>query len=227
MAMATTTEGARTWRGPAINRRAGVFALLAVLALVVGAAVFVYGMIPRPPDGDSAEAGFLRDMSDHHAQGVEMALILHDRTADAGLLTMTTDIAMTQQGQIGAMQGWLDVWDISPTGDDPKMAWMDHPIKDGLMPGMATPEQLAQLETLPVDQAEVLFLQLMIRHHQGGVDMAEALLDRSEQQEVTTFARGVVTSQSSEIETMNGMHEARGQTPITDPLPTDDSHTQH
>lgn len=227
MGMATTTEGARTWRVPTVNRRVGVFALLAMLAMVVGAAVLVYGMIPRPPDGDSAEAGFLRDMSDHHAQGVEMALILHDRTADAGLLTMTTDIAMTQQGQIGAMQGWLDVWDLSPTGDDSKMAWMDHPIEDGLMPGMATPEQMAQLETLPVEQAEVLFLQLMIRHHQGGVDMAEALLDRSDQQEVTTFARGVVASQGSEIDTMNGMLEARGQAPITDALPADGEHPDH
>jgi uncharacterized protein (DUF305 family) len=225
--VATTTDEARTWRLPVVDRRVGAFAVVALVALLVGAAVVAYQLIPRAPGGDSAEAGFLRDMSDHHAQGVEMALILHDRTADESLLTLTTDIAMTQQGQIGTMQGWLDLWDISPTGDDPTMAWMDHPITDGLMPGMATPEQLEQLRTLPVEEAEVLFLQLMIRHHQGGVDMAEALLERGEQAEVTTFARGVVASQQGEINAMNGMLEQRGQSPITDPLPTDDSHTGH
>lgn len=225
--MATTTDEARTWRLPLVDRRFGVFALVALVALLAGAAIFVYGLIPRAPAGDSAEAGFLRDMSDHHAQGVEMALILHDRTTDVDLLTMTTDIAMTQQGQIGTMQGWLDIWDLAPTGDDPPMAWMDHPITDGLMPGMATPEQIEQLRTLPVDQADVLFLQLMIRHHQGGVEMAEALLERSDQPEVTTFARGVVASQNGEINAMNRMLQDRGHPPITDPLPADDGHTDH
>src|SRR5688572_23851655 len=110
---------------PDAGPRVSVFAMVALVALLVGAAVVAYQLIPRAPGGDSAEAGFLRDMSDHHAQGVEMALILYDRTADESLLTLTTDIAMTQQGQIGTMQGWLDIWDLSPTGDDPTMAWMD------------------------------------------------------------------------------------------------------
>jgi uncharacterized protein (DUF305 family) len=225
--MATVISEKRTRRLPGIDRRVGLFALLAVVALLVGSAVFVYQSIPRPPESDSAEAGFLRDMSDHHAQAVEMALILHDRTADEQLLTMTTDIAMTQQGQIGTMLGWLDLWDVSPTSDDPAMAWMDHPITDGMMPGMATAEQVEQLSTLPVDQAEVLFMQLMIRHHQGGVAMAEAVLERSNQEEVTNLAQSIVRSQNSEIDAMNQMLQARGQAPITDPLPADDGHTDH
>ena len=225
--MATVTSEQRTRRLPGIDRRIGLFALVAVGALLVGAAVFVYQSIPRPPENNSAEAGFLRDMSDHHAQGVEMSQILHDRTADEQLLTITTDIAMTQQGQIGTMLGWLDLWDLSPTGADPAMAWMDHPVTDGLMPGMATAEQVEQLSTLPVDHAEVLFMQLMIRHHQGGVAMAEAVLERSDQEEVTNLAQSIVRSQNSEIDAMNQMLQARGQAPITDPLPTDDSHTDH
>ncbi len=225
--MATTGDAARPLPLPTIGRRFGAFAAIALLALLAGAAVFVYQLIPRPPGETSAEAGFLRDMSDHHAQAVEMALILHDRTADGELQMITTDIAMTQQGQIGTMQGWLDLWDLSPTGDDPPMAWMDHPITDGLMPGMATAEEIEQLRTLSVDQAEIRFLQLMIRHHQGGVKMAEALLARSDQDEVTTLARGIVASQQGEIDAMNAMLQARGQSPITDPLPTEDRHADH
>ncbi len=225
--MASTSDEARPLPLPSVGRRFGAFAAIALLALLVGAVVFVYQLIPRPPADASAEAGFLRDMSDHHAQAVEMALILHDRTVDAELQMVTIDIATTQQGQIGTMQGWLDLWDLLPTGDDPPMAWMDHPVTDGLMPGMATSEEIEQLRTLAVDQAEIRFLQLMIRHHQGGVEMAEALLARSDQDEVTTLARGIVASQQSEIDAMNTMLQARGQAPITDPLPTEDGHADH
>jgi uncharacterized protein (DUF305 family) len=73
-----------------------------------------------------------------------------------------------------------------------------------------------------VEQAEVLFLQLMIRHHQAGVDMAEAVLALSDQKQVTRLAERIVQSQQTEIDTMNAMLVARGQQPITDPLP--DSH---
>jgi uncharacterized protein (DUF305 family) len=75
---------------------------------------------------------------------------------------------------------------------------------------------------LPVAEAEVLFFQLMIRHHQGGIEMAQALLDRSDDDMVRGVAQQMIVIQSAEIDTMNQMLEARGQSPITDPLP--DSH---
>lgn len=200
---------------------ATALASVLLVAILAGAAVFAWTAWPRSPADSSAEAGFLRDMSTHHGQAVEMSLLIRDRTSDQNLRYLATDIAMTQATQMGAMQGYLDLWDLSQTGQDQPMAWMDHPV-DGLMPGMATSEQIAQLSSLPVDQAEVLFLQLMIRHHQGGVDMAEAVLDRSDQEQVVRLAARIVTSQKTEIDTMNDMLVARGQQPITDPLP--DSH---
>lgn len=217
----------RTWSFGGVDRRSGLFALVALAALAVGAAVFLYQSIPREPGENSAEAGFLRDMSDHHLQAVEMAMILRDRTEDEPLFFLTTDIALTQQGQVGTMQGWLDLWDLSPTGEEPAMAWMDHPVTEGRMPGMAAPEEIEQLRTLPVGQAEVLFLQLMIRHHQGGVAMADAVLDRGDQPEVTRLAESIVAAQQSEIDTMNQMLQQRGEPPITDPLPIDDGHAEH
>ncbi|MBA2276321.1 MAG: DUF305 domain-containing protein [Chloroflexia bacterium] len=224
--MATASEArgsSRSW----VDRRVGLFGLVALVALAIGVAVFVFQLIPRDPGEDSAEAGFLRDMSEHHLQAVEMALIIHDRTGDEELGYLTTDIALTQNSQVGTMQGWLDVWDLSPNGEDPPMTWMDHPITEGRMPGMAAPDEVERLRTIPVDQAEVLFLQLMIRHHQGGVAMAEALLERSDQPQVTRLARSIVAAQRSEIEAMNQMLQQRGQPPITDPLPADNDHTEH
>lgn len=196
----------------------------AILALIiVGASVLIWQMWPRTPGTDSAEAGFLRDMHTHHAQAVEMAMIIRDRTEDPELFALATDIALTQQAQLGGMQGMLETWGLPFAGTDIPMTWMGHPT-EGLMPGMATDEELEQLRTLPVADAEVLFLQLMIRHHLSGVDMAEAILARSDVSQIETMAERTVLLQQADIDTMNQMLEARGQEPIID---VPDEHTSH
>lgn len=216
-------------RGP--NRRGFVvpmpatrlaMGLLAVI--VVGVVVLAWQMWPKDPGGDSPEAGFLRDMYTHHSQAVGIGMIIRDRTEDPELEALATDIALTQSTQMGTMLGYLDLWDISLGSSEPAMAWMGHPT-EGLMPGMATPEDIERLESLPVAEAEVLFLGLMIRHHQGGVEMAQAYLERGDQDQVAFMANRIVLLQDSEIDTMNAMLEQRVQSPITDPLP--DSHEDH
>ena len=120
----------------------------------------------RPPDDTSLEAGFARDMMVHHDQAVAMALLARDRTRDPLIETLTTDIVLTQQNQIGQMLGWLNLWGLPATGAEPPMAWMGHPT-EGRMPGMASPEEMAALESLSGEAADIAFLRLMIRHHQG------------------------------------------------------------
>ena len=77
------------------------------------------------------------------------------------------------------------------------------------MPSMAAPGELAALEAATGAAAERLYLELMIRHHQGGVTMARAVLDRSGNVAVTSLARSVVTAQQSEIDYMFGLLTAR------------------
>ncbi len=209
-----------TRRGIFLPLPSTLIGLLIAVVIPIGVGLVVWQAIPHDPGDDSPEAGFLRDMVTHHAQAVDMAMTIRDRTSDQNLFLLSTDIALTQSTDMGAMQGYLQVWDLPLTGEDKPMAWMGHPV-DGLMPGMATPEQLERLNMLPVDQAEVLFLQLMIRHHQGGLEMAEALLQRSDQPAVTLMAERMITSQNADIETMNQMLIARGAKPVTDPLPED------
>jgi uncharacterized protein (DUF305 family) len=95
----------------------------------------------QPPSNDSAEAGFARDMIVHHAQAVQMAEIVRDKTKSDSMRLLASDISLTQQAQIGIMQGWLGAWVLPLTGSEPAMAWMGHPT-EGLMPGMATPEEI-------------------------------------------------------------------------------------
>ncbi len=200
--------------------------LLAVMtAIAIGIGVFAWQSLPHNPGEGSAEAGFLRDMQTHHSQAVEMAMTIRDRTSDEQLKSLATDIAFSQATETGMMTGYLDAWNLPFAGNDAPMTWMGHPLVSGeLMPGMATTEQVTELKTLPVVQAEILFLQLMIRHHQGGVEMANDILARSDNSLVRDMAQRIVRVQSSEIDTMNQFLVSRGEKPITDPLPESHSH---
>lgn len=183
--------------------------LPAFLALVVlASAALLWLTTERPPDDNSLEAGFARDMMTHHEQAVAMALLARDRTDDPVISAIATDMILTQQNQIGQMLGWLNLWSLPATGPNPPMAWMGHPTT-GLMPGMATPEEIANLESLSGEEADVAFLELMIRHHQAAIPMAEAALNDSGNRSVRDLARQILTAQEIEIATMKSMLAAK------------------
>lgn len=186
--------------------------LVALAAVLLAAATLIMYIANRPPGDDSPEAGFARDMSVHHAQAVEMAGIVRLRTEDPDIRALATDIVLTQQAQIGRMQGWLEVWNLSPTGTEPRMAWMGHPTS-GRMPGMARQEEINRLSTLPPDEADTLFLRLMIPHHKAAIPMAQAALDDSDQPQVERLADSIIASQKSEIEAMQDMLEDKNLPP--------------
>ena len=192
------------------SRAAGPLLLLlaAAAALFAALALWLYLSGQEPGEG-SAEAGFVRDMSVHHAQAVEMAEIVRDKTESEEVRLMAADMALTQQGQIGRMQGWLDVWNLPATGAEPAMSWMGHPT-EGRMPGMASPEEIERLKSAPPEEAEVMFFRLMIPHHQAAVPMSEAVMQETDRPEVENLAGAIVASQKGEIEVMRDMLEERG-----------------
>ncbi|GAA3339806.1 DUF305 domain-containing protein [Amorphoplanes nipponensis] len=195
---------------PAGRRRFGAAWLAAALAfgLLVGLAIGLLGPRLSTPGDDSVEAGFLRDMSTHHAQAVEMSMIAHANSTNPKVVTLSADIALTQHGQIGYMQAWLRDWHLSPTSSQPPMAWMKDSagaVQNGLMPGMATPEQLAQLRTATGTALDRQFLTLMRQHHLGGIHMAQEILDESDDADVTWLAESQVRGQQSEINLIDSM----------------------
>ena len=193
-------------------RRDPVLLPLALLAALAVAALFAVYLAGRPPGDDSAVAGFARDMSTHHAQAVEMAEIVQNKTRSDEIKTLASDIALTQQGQIGQMHGWLDVWGLSPTGPEPAMAWMGHPM-NGRMPGMATPEQINRLREASPEEADKLFLLLMIPHHKAAIPMARAVVKDTDRPEVERLAGSMISSQKAEIKVMEDMLRERGAKP--------------
>ena len=208
-----------------------VAALVAlVVGLVGGLTLSRVGDDEEMPATDSVAAGFARDMQTHHDQAVEMSWIIRDRTDDRLVRSLAYDIARTQSHQSGQMAGWLQTWGLSPTGPGEQMDWMrglghDHGgsgdsgsgdsgsmlTDDGLMPGMATQDEI---EGMQGKEAEIYFLQLMIRHHNAGVPMAEAARDYSKDDAVETLAQSIINSQTTEVETMTAMLKERGAKPL-------------
>ena len=188
--------------------------LLILMAIVLALASYSTGLRQRPgPSAEgSADAGFARDMAVHHAQAVQMAEAIRFRTADPAIRTLASDIALSQQAQIGQMAGWLESWGLPATGRQPPMAWMGHRTTAS-MPGMATRAEVTAISQVPLGEAEIPFLQAMIRHHQGGVVMAEGLLPRSRRREVRRLAEKIIAAQQSEIQAMSDLLNARGVAP--------------
>ncbi|WP_285778308.1 DUF305 domain-containing protein [Microtetraspora sp. NBRC 13810] len=231
----TWIERDSEYSGRAMNMSAGrprrpspstlLFAVLAACLAAAAVLLLVLGRTATPTDA-SAEAGFARDMATHHAQAVEMAFVVRDASRDKALRQLASDIIVTQSAQRGIFMGWLQQWGLDQSSSRPRMAWMAGHGHGALaapaggtaatpaaMPGMATPQELDRLRAAKGRDAEVLFLQLMIRHHEGGVEMADALTKLSDRDEVVTMARHIVTGQSSEITVMTDMLRQRGAQP--------------
>lgn len=195
-----------------------------VTALVVGISAFSVGRLstlgdPKPLS-TSAEAGFARDMQVHHDQGVQLGVLIRDRSIDEDVRLLAYDIVTTQGQQSGQMFGWLSVWGLSQASPEPSMTWMTRPGRTAephseghepgqRMPGLATDAEVASLTAASGEEADRIFLTLMIAHHQGAIDMADSVLDRTNNSTVRTFATAVVASQQSEIDLMTDMLAAR------------------
>nr|WP_306255149.1 DUF305 domain-containing protein [Ornithinimicrobium cryptoxanthini] len=173
------------------------------------------------PGDDSVEAGFARDMTEHHAQAVEMSLQVIHTTDDQDIRTLATDIASTQGNQMGQMEGWIRTWDLPMAASGERMAWMadvegyddhsmaEHHATGAMMPGMATPAQMEELRSLEGEAADILYLQLMTTHHIAGIDMAQAALDAGVEDEVQRLSAAMVNGQEAEIALMTDMLHAR------------------
>jgi uncharacterized protein (DUF305 family) len=220
----TVTADSRAGRSGG-RLRTALLAIIGVGLLLLGGGAAVALGIGRDaaPATDSVDAGFARDMGAHHLQAVEMANYVPERSSDPEVRRLAFDIAELQLNQVGRMQGWLSLWGL-PFSSGDRMAWMSggehagHSMTDGgRMPGMATEEELAELRSLSGEEFDVRFLQLMIRHHQGGFDMATYAAENAGEPAVRQLARTIAETQAVETTTMADMLAERGGDPLPEP----------
>jgi uncharacterized protein (DUF305 family) len=178
------------------------------------------GLHPTPPGlgqypYSDADIEFMSGMIPHHAQAVIMAGWAPTHGAREDVAILCGRIVVGQRDEIALMQQWLrdrglPVPDAASTKHHMKMAnGMEH---DMLMPGMLTDEEMAALDKARGPEFDRLFLEGMIRHHQGAIDMVDVLFKSygaAQDEVVFKFANDVQADQSVEINVMKEMLDAK------------------
>lgn len=149
------------------------------------------------PEHTPADTSFMQRMIVHHGQALAMTALVEGRTERDDLPLLAERITVSQKAEIDQMEQWLA--DRGEDVPDPP----DHQGHDGV-PGMATADQLTQLEQVRGPAFDRLFLDLMIAHHQGALAMVEELYREGGGLEPTAdrFAREAEADQSIEIQRM-------------------------
>lgn len=155
---------------------------------------------------NQADVTYAQGMSMHHQQAVEMSDILLEKDdVDADVADLARQIKKAQGPEIKKMQGWLEDWghpmEHGGHGSDPSIDG-DH------MDGMISSEDIAELKKADGPQASRLFLDQMIEHHEGAVDMAEKHLEAGKNADALALSKAVVKDQKAEITTMQQMRKA-------------------
>lgn len=190
-----------------MNNRAAATAAITLTALLAlagcASTTSSGGMDNMPGMGSSASASpaadvnmadmqFTMMMIPHHEQAVEMAdMILAKDGIDERVLTLAEQIKAAQGPEIELMESWLDEWG-TPMGD---MDGMDHG-------GMMSDTDMQALEDATGAEASRLFLEQMIVHHEGAIEMAQDEVDNGQNPDVITLAENIIASQTTEIATM-------------------------
>ena len=161
---------------------------------------------PTPPPVNPADAEFVSMMIPHHYQAILMSQLAPGRSTDPNLLALASQIEAEQNLEIMIMQGWQTSNGLEVT--DPAMAYhhliMNHPEHAAEM-GMATPAELAALSAAQGNEFDILYLQLMIRHHQGALDMIEHVLIHGSDPLLAEWATDMLVTQQTQIFWMQAM----------------------
>ncbi|WEF21353.1 MULTISPECIES: DUF305 domain-containing protein [Microbacterium] len=144
-------------------------------------------------DANADDVMFARMMKEHHEQAIEMSdLLLSKDGVDERVVALAEEIKAAQEPEIQKMDQWLEDWDA----DMGNMGGMDH--GDGMM----SEEDMQALEDATGPDAGRLFLEQMIQHHEGAVDMAQEEVDNGQNSDAIALAETIIDTQTDEIATM-------------------------
>ncbi|WP_157127507.1 DUF305 domain-containing protein [Cnuibacter physcomitrellae] len=139
---------------------------------------------------------FAQMMTAHHQQAIEMSdTLLSKSGVDEKVTQLAEKIKAAQQPEIDTMTGWLESWGASTDG-----MMMDHG-SDGMM----SADDMTALEQADGAAAGKLFLERMIQHHQGAIEMAQTEVDSGENADAVALAKKIITDQTAEIAQMQIM----------------------
>jgi uncharacterized protein (DUF305 family) len=194
------------------QRPFNIVVLVVTSAILAGMVGWMVADSNDVPTHNEVDIGFLQDMRVHHEQAVLMSLIYRSRPdIDPGMNTVARGIVIGQNIEIGRMIQMLRTLGASEANETgTSMLWMSMVAEADQMPGMASDDELDALAVAEGRQADVMFADLMIEHHLGGIEMAEFAVENAEYDEVVLMAESMAHGQESEIREMLDVIDAGG-----------------
>ena len=151
---------------------------------------------------NDADTEFAQMMIIHHEGAIEMAQLAAEKASTEEVRALGERIAAAQGPEIQTMSGWLEAWGEDQP-DEADMGDMGHGGMD--MEGMSQEEVMAELSGLSSIDLDRRFLELMVDHHRGAIEMAEAHREAGENPEALQLAGKIIDDQTIEITEMSNL----------------------
>lgn len=188
-----------------------VLAAAVVVAGVASVAVWAFSDDPVEQPMNAVDVGFLQDMIDHHEQALLISNIYLEERPDSGVAPYAREVIPFQEREIEWMKEWLaeEGYEIGEP-DRMAMTWMGMSMPVAMMPGMQSPERLAELDAATGEDADRLFFRIMAEHHLGGIRMGDFASENGQRERIIEFAASVSRNQAIEIAEYQGAWERLG-----------------
>lgn len=183
-------------KGRNVKRSVMVLCLVALVGVACGGG---------ESGGDAAGAGhndadvmFAQQMIVHHEQAIEMAQMAAEQASSAEVKDLAARIEAAQTPEIETMTGWLESWDEPVSAEEDSMAGMD-------MGGGMSDAQMDELMAASGEEFDMMFLEMMVEHHTGAVEMAEDEIENGEFPAAIELAETIKSAQEKEIQEMEDL----------------------
>lgn len=162
-----------------------------------------------PPGFNADDHSFATNMIPHHEQAIELAAMAPEHSTDSELIALADKISAAQEPEIKALRVFLVQWDENPDDNASHGGAGGHGGDGGhgAMAGMVDDATMAKLRSLQGAEFDTLWLQSMISHHQGAIEMAKAEVANGQNVDIKRMAQTMVDTQQAEITQMNQMLE--------------------
>jgi uncharacterized protein (DUF305 family) len=157
----------------------------------------------RPAVFNSDDVAFATGMIPHHQQAVELSALVAGRTANPVLIELAKQISAAQEPEIVTMQDFLEQWNHNPPETTADSGHGDH--AGTAMSGMVDAATTSKLPTLSGAEFDTLWLQSMVGHHEGAVEMSQTELAKGQNAGARKLAQGIIDAQQGEIAQMRQM----------------------
>ncbi|MDQ2636190.1 MAG: DUF305 domain-containing protein [Actinomycetota bacterium] len=154
----------------------------------------------EPAGYNADDVAFATNMIPHHQQAVEMSALVPDRTTNPELIALARQISGAQEPEIKALRVFLVQWN-----ENPDAATGEGHANHADMDGMVDEATMARLQSLRGEEFDTLWLESMISHHEGAVEMAEAEIANGENVDAKNMAQTMIDTQQAEITQMQQM----------------------